>query len=188
MKLRHQVFTNFSTKNSKLRGYLKWWSNQTLKHPKRVVPRSVAFFRKNLIFAIFTFHDNQIVSAAGIIWCLHTQNGKEKMHFRGKIVVELGSNIVNGDYEDNGIGTNNTEKRLKFCKKRNYFPVSVTSSDPMKHIFDHKLKNSSLSIAIEMEKILQDYPDLVPIFLGVREPEEKKTIYAFREHLPQIAD
>lgn len=188
MKIRHQVFTNFKTNNSKLRGYLKWWSNQTKKHPKRMVFRSVEFFREHLLYAIFTFDGDKLVSAAGIIWCRDMQNGRGKMYYRDELVVELGSNFVDPAYEDNGIGTRNLEKRLVFCKKKTYFPVSVTSSDRIEHMFEHKRKNSQVPIAIKMEKLIAKYPDLIPIFLGVREPHEKKTPYAFPEFLPSFLE
>lgn len=113
--------------------YLKWWSAHTLKE-QRMLDRSLTFFRKNLLFAVFVIDNNKIIGAAGIIKCLDRH--KKEMFFKEKmLVVELISNFIEADYRDRDIGTQLVKKRVSFAYKHNYLPVSVTGSIIMQKIF-----------------------------------------------------
>jgi GNAT superfamily N-acetyltransferase len=140
--MRFKTFSNFRTQNSKLKGYLKWWARHTAKE-NRMLTRTPAYFRENLLFAVFIFENETLVAAAGLIPCLNRH--KEHMYHKGKLVVELASNFVHPDYRDSRYGTFLVEKRLEYCKKNNYFPVSVTGSVQIQKIFSH--------LAIQMGKV-----------------------------------
>lgn len=152
--IRYEILTSFDTKDSKLRGHLKWWSNKTFKE-QRMLTKSVKFFNDNLIYAIFAFDDEgEIVGAAGLIPCLNRH--KEKMYFENKLVVELASNYVDPNYRDHHIATEFVIKRLSFCKENNLFPVSVTGNSQIKTIFSH--------VALQMK----DFPQYHHIYKEVR--------------------
>jgi hypothetical protein len=120
-------------KDVKYRKYLRWWSEHTKKE-QRMLDRSVHFFKKNLLFAVFAFHNNKIVAAAGIIKCLD-RHGKEMFYGNQNMVVELISNFVEADYRDRDIGTKLAKKRIQFSHHHKYLPVSVTGNMIMKQIF-----------------------------------------------------
>lgn len=133
--IRYEILTSFDTKDSKLRGHLKWWSNITFKEP-RMLTKSVKFLRENLVYAIFAFNDeNELIGSAGLIPCLNRH--KEKMYYEDKLVVELASNFVDPDYRDQHIATKFVTERLSFCKENNLFPVSVTGNSQIQTIFYH---------------------------------------------------
>jgi hypothetical protein len=146
--IQYDYFTSFDKKNSKLKGYLKWWSNKTVKEP-RMLPKTAKFLRNNLVYAVLAFKDGVLIGAAGLIPCLNRHG--EKMFHDGKLVVELASNYVDSDFRDRHIGTFFVTERLSFCKKSNLFPVSVTGSSEIKTIFEH--------IAIPMKDV-KEYHDI----------------------------
>ncbi len=132
-KIKYLEVTKFS--DPKVKNYLKWWSDHTKKE-QRMLDRSTAFFKMNLLFAVFVFYDRRLIGAAGLIKCLDRHN-KPMLCVKESLVVELISNFVDSDYRDQDIGTELVLCRLKFAQKQNYFPVSVTGSMIIQEIFSH---------------------------------------------------
>jgi GNAT superfamily N-acetyltransferase len=130
-KIKYIVTSEFESAD--IKEYLKWWSDHT-KIEQRMLDRSVAFFRKNLLFAVFAFHGEKLIGAAGVIPCLD-RHGKKMQCIHDALVVELVSNFIDPDYRDRHIGRELVLQRLKFIKENNYFPVSVTGSIIMQKIF-----------------------------------------------------
>ncbi len=132
--IRYESFTSFDLKNSKLRGYFKWWSNKTFKEP-RMLNRTVKFFKENLIFAVFAFSDEVLIGAAGLIPCVNRH--KEKMFQDEMLVVEFASNFVDSNFRDQHIGTELVNIRRSFCIERKLLAVIVTGSSEIKAILAH---------------------------------------------------
>lgn len=128
-----KIIDCFDSADSKLDEYLEWWSDKTYGEPK-MLEKSVDFFKKNLLYAAFAFHDNVLVGACGLIPCL----GNSNLFLEDKHVVELASNYVDPLFRNRDIATKFVEMRLDYCKVRNYFPVSVTANAYIQKIFTQR--------------------------------------------------
>lgn len=162
--INYKTFTSFDSNDSELYSYLKWWSEKTFVEPK-MLDKTVGDLFAKLLFAVIVFDENKIIGAAGLIPCL--KKNTTKMYEGDRLVVELASNYVDLLYREHNIGTKFVNDRLSFCKKKNYFPVSVTSNTYIQKIFEH--------IGCDMK----NYPQYEEIYQGVRicDCSKKQTIH-----------
>ncbi len=126
------TITNFKT--NKIEKWLEWWSEETRKSDFTLT-RTPAFFRNNLLFAVFAFYGEKIVGAAGII-----ASKDERTHspiiFKKKSVVELCSNCVDLDFRKSGIGMEFLKIRMGYVDDNGFVGTSVTKEDTIISFFE----------------------------------------------------
>ncbi len=111
---------------------LLWWSEKT-EQEKHMLTLSMEEIKSTLLMATFAFDEGYLIGAAGI-FLPRTWNQSEP-YFKGRKVVEIGTNFVLPEYRNQGIGTQLIEERLIFAKKQNWVPVSISSNEIVQKAF-----------------------------------------------------
>lgn len=130
MKYKYKKYIKLN--QSEKQKLLKWWSSGTVKEP-HMITESPENLEDNLLEGVIVYENNKIIAASGI-FPARTKSYKAIYH-NNVLVVELGSNYVDPNYREKGIGGELLIMRLKICFKNNWFPVSVTTNKTMQHIF-----------------------------------------------------
>lgn len=117
--------TNFPIEDLKLNGWLEKWSATTMDESQvDLVPRSVEFFRENLVCAVLAVRDGVLLGAAGMVYIKDAN--EEHVYFEGKKIVEFVSNVV---FEGRKYyATIFVEMRLSFVRDMDLFPIVVTKN------------------------------------------------------------
>lgn len=140
--------TNFPIEDLKLNGWLEKWSAETQKEDQvDLVPRTVEFFRENLVCAVFAVRDGELLGAAGLVYNWDSKGNH--IYFEGKKIIELVSNVV---FETRKYyATIFVEMRLSFVRDMDLFPIVVTKNKNM------------LRLLINYFIPVEDIPEYMPL-------------------------
>jgi N-acetylglutamate synthase-like GNAT family acetyltransferase len=130
MSYKYKKYTKLNPHEKKI--LLEWWGSETTKEP-HMITESPENLEANLIEGVIVYKNNKIIAASGI-FPARTKSHQEIYH-NNFFVVELGSNYVDPNDREKGIGKQLLVMRLKICSKNKWFPVSVTTNKTMQHIF-----------------------------------------------------
>ena len=113
--------------------YFQRWAKgiEVEKHMVNETPEDLEKKSLEVVFAIRS--DYEFIGASAIMPA-RTRNCGEIIH--GNLqVVELGSNFIEPEFRNQGIGEKLLLRRLELSFKKKWFPVSVTTNPAMQHIF-----------------------------------------------------
>lgn len=138
--------------DSSLEDYFQWWTEQTKSEP-HMLDETPESLKETLLIGLLAFEKNRLVAASGI-FPARTKTG-EHLSCNGKLLVELGSNVVELSHRGSGIGTEMTRRRLDISRKKDWATVSVTTNPIIHHIFK-SIGGIVMNGQVEFKKIRED--------------------------------
>ena len=141
-----------SLKPEERRPFFEWWADRLAKGD-HTISMTAQGLEEEVVEGTVVLCRGEFAGASAI-FKYRTKDGAYLEEYKGKKVVELGSNFIGEAHRSQGIASQQLRKRLEVCREQHYFTIVIANHPNMQKAL-RKLGAESMHDKPEMKSMLE---------------------------------